>query len=63
MAKAASRLAWNSSVAKIIDIAVALLIVLATASRSLEKAATDMVYNCRHKYAAEENVCMRLYRH
>ena len=51
----ASRLAWKISVAKIIDIAVACFIDLATASSSLERAGTDIVCCCIHKYAAEEN--------
>ena len=37
-ARAASLLAWNNSVVKSVDMAVACLIDLATASRSLERA-------------------------
>ena len=51
----ASRLAWKISVAKIVDIAVACFIDFATASNSLERACTDIVCCCIHKYAAEEN--------
>ena len=41
LASAVSRLAWNISVANIVDIAVACLIDFAMASRSLERAAMD----------------------
>ena len=50
-----SHLAWKISVVNIVDIAVACLIDLATASRSLERATTYIDSCCRHKYAAEEN--------
>ena len=55
MGSTASRLACNISVAKIIDMAVACLIDLATASNSPESACTDIVCCCLHRYAAEEN--------
>ena len=55
VASTASRLAWKISVAKIVDIAVACLIDLATAFSSLESAGVDTVCCCIHKYAAEEN--------
>ena len=51
----ASRLTWNISVAKIVDIAVARFIYFATASNSLESACTDIVCCCIHRYAAGEN--------
>ena len=38
-----------------VDIAVACLIELATTSKSLERAVTDILCCCRHKYAAGEN--------
>ena len=50
-----SWLAWNIYIAKIVDIAVACFIDLATASNSLESACTDIVCCCIHRYAAEEN--------
>ena len=46
-------LAWNISVANMVDIAVACFIDFATASSSL--AATDIDCCCRHRHAAEEN--------
>ena len=54
-ARAASLLAWNNSVVKSVDMAVACLIDLATASRSLERAATDIDSCCNERKAAEEN--------
>ena len=54
-ARAASHLAWNISVVKSVDIAVECLIDLATASRSLEKAATDIDSCCKQRKVAEEN--------
>ena len=54
-ARAASLLAWNNSVVKSVDMAVACLIDLATASRSLERAATDIDSCCNKRKAAEEN--------
>ena len=58
MASAASRLAWNISVVNIVnivDIAVACLIDFATASRGLERVATDINSCWRYKYAANVN--------
>ena len=46
---AASRLAWNNSVARMVDILVEWWIDLATASKSLDKAVTDMDSCWRHK--------------
>ena len=54
-AKAASLLAWNNSVVKSVDMAVTCLINLAMASRSLERAATDIDSCCNERKAAEEN--------
>ena len=51
--RTASRLAWRISVANIVDMAVACLIDLATASKSLDSACVDIVC-CINKYAAEE---------
>ena len=48
----ASRLAWNISIAKIVDIAVACFTDLTMASISLESACTDCC--CIYRYAAEE---------
>ena len=55
VAIAASCLAWNNSMANIVDMAVACLIDLATASKSLDKALTGMDSCWRQRYAAEEN--------
>ena len=54
-ARAASLLAWNISVVKSVDMAVACLIDLATVSMSLERAATDIDSSCKQRKAAEEN--------
>ena len=54
MSRTTSRLAWRIPVAKIVDMAVACLIDLATASNSLESACTDIVCCCIHKYAVEK---------
>ena len=55
MANAVSRLAWNNSVANMVDMAVAWFIDFAMASKSLDRAGTDIDSCCRHRYAAEEN--------
>ena len=54
-ARAASLLAWNDSVVKSVDMAVACLIDLAMASRSQERAATNIDSCCNERKAAEEN--------
>ena len=54
-ARAASLLDWNNSVVRSVDMAVACLIDLATASRNLERAATDIDSCCKERKAAEEN--------
>ena len=50
----ASSLAWRISIANIVDMAVACLIDLATASKSLDSNCVDIVCCCIYKYAAEE---------
>ena len=54
-ASAASLLAWNNSIVRSVDMAVACLIDLVTATRSLERAATDIDSCCKERKAAEEN--------
>ena len=54
VASNASRLAWNISVAQIVDIAVACFIDLAMASNSLESACTDIVCCCIHSIGMQQ---------